>query len=48
MGIDIHLGNHYYGFRVPAPLLWLLALAALYAAFRIGRFLLAAIAMWAR
>jgi hypothetical protein len=48
MGIDIHLGNHYYGFRVPAPLLWLVALAALYAAFMVGRFLLAAIGGWTR
>ena len=46
MGIDFHIGGHYYGFHVPDVLLLPLALVALYGALRLGRYVLAATGVW--
>ena len=44
MGIDVHFGDHYFAlFHVHRPALLLSAPVALYAAFKLGRFVLTAI-----
>ena len=39
MGIDIHIGDHYYAFRIPTPVLVVLAAALLYGVVKAGRYL---------
>jgi hypothetical protein len=43
MGIDIHVGNHYYSVHVPTPALLVVLLVVLYAVWKLGGFALAAI-----
>jgi hypothetical protein len=40
MGIDIHIGEHYFSFRVPPSVLVLVALIALVGVWKLGRVLL--------
>ena len=42
MGIDLHVGSYYVSFHVPAPVLLLSGLVAVYGAWKLGRIALAA------
>jgi hypothetical protein len=39
MGIDIHIGDHYYAFRIPTPVLVVLGVAVFYGVVKAGRYL---------
>jgi hypothetical protein len=46
VGIDFHIGDHYFGVHVPTPLLLVIAVVALFVAFKLGRYVLAATGVW--
>jgi hypothetical protein len=46
VGIDFHIGDHYFGVHVPTPMLLLLAVFLFYVAFKLGRYALAATGVW--
>jgi len=43
MGIDLHAGDYYLSFHVPTPVVLLIALTVLFGAWKLGRFILAAV-----
>lgn len=46
MGVDLHLGDHYWSFHVPELVLLAVAVIAVVAVWKLRRFILSAISGW--